>query len=351
MTHDGSSDGNVGTMVEYLKERKEGYSFHYIRKSDRKMAKSFLIMKGKVSFFITKPYHLATSQFVLMDNIFLPMAYLKFSKKVRVIQLWHGTGTIKRFGQDVNTGRLKLLEKRVNNRVTHLIVNSEITENEYAQAFGIESGRIFTYGLPRTDLFFNKEKMEERKSKFYKQYPQLAGKKLILYAPTFRDQEKDNPKLALNPELLCSRLPKDFILLLRLHPYVMELYKKHNTVLNEENVISMSSYPDVNTLLLVADCLITDYSSVIFEYCLLQRPMIFYAYDLDEFSDRGRGFYQPYEKYVPGPIARETQEIADLLNKSQFDYDKIRDFVKLNYKYLDGKAAERIYEHIFKGQV
>ena len=107
MTHDGSKNGNVGVMLDYLREHGEGYIFHTIKKADRKMVKDFHILKGKLSFFIVKPYHLATSRFVLMDNIFLPLAYLRFSKNVRVIQLWHGTGTIKRFGQDVNTGKIK----------------------------------------------------------------------------------------------------------------------------------------------------------------------------------------------------------------------------------------------------
>jgi CDP-ribitol ribitolphosphotransferase len=348
MTHDGSMDGNVGVMVEYLKERGEGYTFQFIKKADRKMVKNFNIMKGKVSFFIVKPYHLATSRYVLLDNVFLPMAYLKFPKKVRVIQLWHGTGTIKRFGQDVNTGRLKSLEGRANSRITHLIVNSEETKKEYMSSFGIGEDKVFVYGSPRTDLFFNAEKINLRKQKFYDQYPDLAGKKLVLYAPTFRDQEKDNPKLALDIESLSRGLPKDYSYLLRLHPHVCEAYLRAGHTYQEENVISMSSYSDINTLLLVADYLITDYSSVIFEYCLREKPMIFFAYDLEEFSDHGRGFYNPYETYVPGPIAHNTGAIIDMLKTDQFDLDRVKTFVKTNYQYLDGKSAERIYLHIFR---
>ncbi len=348
MTHDGSRDGNVGAMVEYLKEREEGYSFQFIKKADRRMVKNLNIMKGKVSFFIGKPYHLATSKFVLLDNVFLPFAYLTFRKDVLVIQLWHGTGTIKRFGQDVNTGRLKEQERRANSRITHLIVNSDVAKKEYARSFGISEDRVFIQGLPRTDLFFDELKIADRKKKFYEQYPELADKKLVLYAPTFRDKEKDNPKLALELDKLCSEMSKDYVLMLRLHPFVMEAYKKEGHTYQEENVVSMSDYPHLNTLLLVADYLITDYSSIIFEYCLMKKPMIFYAYDLEEFSDHGRGFYRPYEEYVPGPIVPSTDEIIHALKEDQFDLEKIRTFVKKNYRYLDGKSAERIYLHIFK---
>ncbi len=348
MTHDGSRDGNVGAMVEYLKEQKDGYIFHFMKKADRNLVKDFHIMKGKMSFFIVKPYHLATSQYVLLDNIFLPMAYFKFPKKVKVIQLWHGTGTIKRFGQDVNTGRLRELENRANSNITHLIVNSEETKQEYASAFAVPEDRISVLGLPRTDLFFDEAKLRERQESFYEEYPELAGKKLVLYAPTFRDQERDAPRPALDIEELVRELPGDYVIMLRLHPYVAEAYKKEGPSYVSKNIISMSSYRDLNTLLAVAEYLITDYSSIIFEYCLREKPMIFYAYDLEEFSDHGRGFYREYETYVPGPVAYTTKAVTELLTKDQFDAERIKSFIRKNYKYLDGKAAERIYLELFK---
>jgi CDP-ribitol ribitolphosphotransferase len=349
MTHDGSIDGNVGVMLEYLKERDEGFIFHVIKKSDRKQAKNFNLFHGKLSFFIIKPYHLATSRFILLDNVFLPMAYIRFPKKVRVIQLWHGTGTIKRFGQDVNTGRLKKLEKKANSRITHLIVNSEATKKIYAGCFGVTTDLVKVYGLPRTDLLFDQRKMQERMEQFLLQYPKLKGKKLVLYAPTFRDEEKDNPRLALDIEKLSNGLPEDYVFMLRLHPFVMEALKNGGFALpSYENIVSMSSYADINTLLLVSGILITDYSSVIFEYCLMEKPMIFYAYDLEQFSDHGRGFYYNYEEYVPGPVVKDTDAIIDLLKKNEFDRSKIKTFVKRNYRYLDGKSAERLYQNVFK---
>jgi CDP-ribitol ribitolphosphotransferase len=331
MTHDGSKDGNVGALAEYLKQKKEGYSFFYLRKSERNRVRDGKAGPGRLAFFFVKPYHLATSGIVLLDNVFLPMAYLRFSKKVRVIQLWHGTGTIKKFGQDVNTGRLKKLEKKANSRITHLIVNSEKTKKLYAQTFGISEDRVFVFGLPRTDLFFDSGRRNERIRRFYEQYPQLSGKKLILYAPTFRDQECRRPEIKLDTRIWNKEMPADTVLLLRVHPFVAEAFEKDReqyTGGNQQNILSVSSYPDINTLLLVSDCLITDYSSVIFEYCLLKRPMIFYAYDLEQFSDSGRGFYEDYEEYVPGPAARDTKTLINLLKKGQPDGGRTEAFIK-----------------------
>jgi CDP-ribitol ribitolphosphotransferase len=283
------------------------------------------------------------------------MAYLKFKKEVKVVQLWHGTGTIKRFGQDVNTGRLKELEKKANSKITHLIVNSKESEKQYAKAFGLSEDKVFIYGLPRTDLFFDQDKMQERLDKFYRQYPDLKGKKLVLYAPTFRDQEIDHPRIALDTKLLCEQLPEDYVYLLRLHPFVEHAYKANEQNKGDraetKNVVSMSSYADISTLLLAADYLITDYSSVIFEYCLRSRPMIFYAYDYEQFSDQGRGFYRPYHEFVPGPVVKDAKSIIELLKKDRFDYGKINSFMNKNYQFLDGKSAERLYLNIFSSSI
>lgn len=353
MTHDSSRDGNVGLMAEYLNDKKEGFTFHYLKKTDRNLAKNIHGLRGKMTFFIIKPYHLATSEYILMDNVFLPMAYLKFKKKVKVVQLWHGTGTIKKFGQDFNLGILKKLEKKANSRITHLIVNSGETKKQYAKAFGIEEGKVFIYGLPRTDIFFDQKKASERITDFYRQYPNLVDRKLILYAPTFRDNEKIS--ITLDTARMSKQLPEDYVYMLRLHPS-LELPSENSQfgkpdLEEEKNVISMSSYPDISTLLLVSDYLITDYSSVIFEYCLRNRPMIFFAYDLEQFSNFGRGFYQPYQEYVPGPVVRDTDEIIELLKKDQFNFEKIIAFKNKNYEFLDGKSAERLYLHIFSSSI
>jgi CDP-ribitol ribitolphosphotransferase len=353
MTHDSGEDGNVGVMAEFLKQKKEGYSFFYLKKSERNKVRDERAGIGRLAFLFIKPYHLATSGIIMLDNVFLPMAYLKFGKKVRIIQLWHGTGTIKKFGQDVNTGRLKKLEKKANSRITHLIVNSEKTKKLYAHTFGIGEDRVFAYGLPRTDLFFDKEKISERIRRFYEKYPKLSGKKLILYAPTFRDQECQKPEIKLDTRLLNKEMPEDTVLLLRVHPFVAEAFENTQAQKgyagDKKNIVSVSSYPDINTLLLVSDCLITDYSSVIFEYCLLKRPMIFHAYDLEQFSDSGRGFYENYEDYVPGPVVRDTNALITLLKREKFDSSRTEAFIKESYKYLDGKSAERIYLHIISG--
>lgn len=346
MTHDGSSGSSVGVVVEALKELEEEqgtYEFIYMKKNDREQAKNH-IGKAFLSFFIKKPYHLATSSYVLMDNVFLPMAYLRFRKAVKVVQLWHGTGTIKKFGQDVNQGELKKLEYQANQRVTHLIVNSEYTKKQYARAFGIPEKNIYVWGLPRTDELFSKEVKEKKQKFFYNCYPELEGKRLVLYAPTFRDNEVENPKMQLDIGYLEKHTDENTVYLIKLHPFVASHYKAKDS----KRCINVSTYEDINTLLFVSDVLITDYSSIIFEYSVLERPMIFYAYDLKTFSEDGRGFYEDYYSYVPGPVVIDTVEVSEMLNAKEVSNEKVQQFKKESFAFLDGNSMERFVSHIFK---
>ena len=172
------------------------------------------------------------------------------------------------------------------------------------------------------------------------------NKKLILYAPTFRDSEVDEPKLHLDLEMLVKELPKEYCLGLRLHPFVAERF--HLEKEYEGKIIDFSSYYNLNTLLMATDLLITDYSSIIFEYCVFRRPMIFFAYDLEEFSDHGRGFYRDYEEYVPGPVVKTTKEILTVIQEKDWRSEKLQEFFKDSYAYADGKSAKRVVEFMMK---
>lgn len=352
MHHDSSKESNVGMMIQYLKKKSPEYTFSYITKQDANSIKGKGLLKNFIPFFIGKSYQLATSEYILQDDVFLPLSYLRFRKRVKDIQLWHGTGSIKKFGQDANTGRLKELERRANRNITHLIVNSSKMTELYAKAFGIEQGKVFAYGLPRTDTLFQikdqrSNRMDAGIEKFYAEFPELIKKRILLYAPTFRDDETENPKVELDIEKLLDGLSEEYVLIVKLHPFVADAFTlKEGHAQNR--LFHLSAYQDLNTLMNVSEILITDYSSIVYEYCLQEKPMIFYAYDLQKFSDSGRGFYQSYENYVPGPAVQTTEEIIDLIVRNQFDLDRINQFKKAHYDYTDGKSTERVAENIFK---
>lgn len=344
-THDDGEGSNVSIAEKALRERQEGYSFSYIRKSDTAAVKSLTGLKHMFDFFFRKPYELARAEIVLLDNVFLPYAYIRRKKGTKVVQLWHGTGTIKKFGQDVNQGKLKELEIRANSNITHLIVNSQKMKKLYSGIFGVKENKVYPIGLPRTDEIFKRLKQQELTGRnldrefLYHKYQIPADKKLILYAPTFRDDVQQNQRL---PELikgLCRELPQEYYLGLRLHPFIAEEFRQEKL---EQRICQFSYEKDLNALIMAADILITDYSSIIFEYCITKKPMVFYAYDYEEFSDSGRGFYYDYRSFVPGPVAYRPEEAGAIIREERYQSYPVDEFIQENYLYTDGRATERL---------
>jgi len=300
-THDRGLEGNIGEVYRELTRHHPEFRYYWIDKKYEEMVGLRKVLHV-ISFFFLGSYHLARAKYVFLDNVFLPMAFMKFPKDTRIIQLWHGCGAIKKFGQDVNRGIIAWLERKANLTYTDLVVNSKAVIPQTLNAFGISKDKIRVLGCPRTDYFFNQDRIIVGIKRFYSKYPHLKGKKLLLYCPTFRDHEIKNPKWNLNFIDLLEKLGQQYVLLLRAHPFVAKYCK----IKEHSSVVDVSDYEDLNGLLSVSDILITDYSSIIFEYSLLNRPMIFYAYDLEQFKTNGRGFYESYEDLVPGDIPSLT---------------------------------------------
>ena len=146
--------------------------------------------------------------------------------------------------------------------------------------------------------------------------------------------------IAFDVEKVVETLPKDFVLALKMHPFVKDSIKIEN-----DRIVDLSDYPAINDILIMTDLLITDYSSIVFEYSLLERPMIFYADDLDSYEHE-RDFYYPYESFVPGPIVKTTDELIAVLNNSECDYEKIKSFKNKFFDYTDGLASKRFVDKI-----
>ena len=174
MTHDGGKEGNVGVTATYMK-RFCHTKLYGVRRQDTQFHGKEGIIR-LLRFFFIKPLEMARAEYIFMDNAFLPMAYLKVRPQTTVVQLWHGTGTIKKFGQDVNQGQLFELEKHANKNIDYVIVSSNATKELYAGCFGVDVDQVKVLGLPRTDLLFSAKQLEKRRNQFLTQYPELKDK-------------------------------------------------------------------------------------------------------------------------------------------------------------------------------
>lgn len=254
-----------------------------------------------------------------------------------IIQLWHATGAGKRFGQD-GTNLFPPLDAMYHKDYDAVTVSAEGIRKYYAGAFSIPEDRIVATGVARTDMFFDEAAAQAARSKVHDAYPVLKGKQVIMYAPTFRDVPGKS-RSRFDPELdfgkLSSALGNNQVLAVCPHPVMTEpiVTGRYPNILETREVSS-------NDMMFVADILITDYSSVMFEFSLLNKPMAFYCYDYDSYE---RDFYMDFEKELPGPLLRTQEELTEYIIKGEHliesDYETFRE------KYLgacDGHSTDRI---------
>ena len=169
----------------------------------------------------------------------------------------------------------------------------------------------------------------------------------ILFAPTFRGDARlawyDMARLDL-AALHALAVEKDAVVIFKMHPFVCEPLTIPEAL--SDRLIDGSRVDlDVNDLLFIVDLLITDYSSLVFEYSTLGRPMLFFAYDLDEYTAE-RDFYVPFESFVPGRIVRTSAELIDAVRRDDYDVDKVAAFAAAHFAHLDWSATDRVIEDL-----
>lgn len=283
--------------------------------------------------------------------------YIKKRPQTTYLQTWHGT-PLKKMLYDLDEvyGRNADYVERVGNAVKnwdYLISPSPYASKVFRSAFRYDQ-KILEVGYPRNDIFYKPEKdIIARKVKNKLHLPK--DKKIILYAPTFRDHQTNGKNkftfdLQMNLERMKEELGDEYIILLRLHVVIQTRLKLDENI--RDFAYDVSNYPDIQELMLIADILITDYSSVMFDFANTNRPMIFFTYDLEEYRDRIRGFYLDFEKEAPGPFVFNTEEIIQSIK----NIDKIKEQYKEKYRLFqenycpleDGKASKRVVDLVFK---
>ncbi len=344
--HNGGEGDSLGVMRSFIEE-KGGYETVFISTNDLKLDFSGLMPLVKsclkaAGFFTLKAKALATSKYVFLNDNFMPMAKLKFSKKAVITQLWHAEGAFKKFGLSAPlTDEVREREKRCSARLDHVICTSKNVAPIYAEAFGVDIGKVLPLGSPRTDTLLAKD-ADAVRAEFDKFHPECKGKSLILYAPTFRDSaEKDSALLEkIDTKAFNEAFGDEKILLTKLHPQI-------NSSKPVEGAIDVTKGHDIVDLTLICDAVITDYSSVCMDFALLLKPCFFYAFDLEEYEDE-RSFYFDYERYVPGQVAKTPQELIRAIKNPRNGEESLRRFREFNFDYTDRNNAQRIYDAVFK---
>lgn len=296
-------------------------------------------------------YHLATSKHVIVDNYYGFLAAANFAESVQCSQLWHANGAIKQFGlEDKTVGQRsnRALDRfqRVYDRFDYVTVGSEKMKEIFKSSFGLPEERFIRSGVPRTDFFFDEAKQKRATKQLVLDFPILQQKKMILYAPTYRDGAFSQDQFQLDIAQMHEHLADEYVLFLRLHPAVTGQFE--NPFPNF--AYDVSAHPNINHLLVGTAILITDYSSIPFEFALLNRPMIFYAYDYDAYASK-RGVWNNYVARVPGRVTDSTTGIIETIKQADFALEKVKPFADEWNLYSKGTSSKSVVQTLYHDEL
>lgn len=276
----------------------------------------------------------AAAEYVFICDNFLPVSACTKRPETKVVQLWHSGGLLKKSGYDTTEDIPKMYKGgSVYKNYDLLTVSALCCVPVFTKTMRLAPGVVQATGISRSDCYYDEAWNQANREEFYRKYPDAKGKKVILWAPTFRGNAA-MPTLCGMEEI--QRAMKEtsdrYYWVIKLHPHLEEKGMKSNCDLPSEKIFA------------VADLLITDYSSVLFDYMVYEKPFLFFAPDFDSF-DHARGFYVPYDSF-PCQIVSDGMKLVAAIDRefTQNRTDEIRECLKYHMQMCDGQATERILE-------
>ena len=294
---------------------------------------------------IRTPWELARAGTIVIEEDVL---FMISTAGARVIQLWHASGALKTIGfSRIGKPDARSPWGRHYRYFTYAIVSGEHDVPLFAEAFGMPEERVLPLGHPRMDRFFDEGWRANAREAALAAYPMARGRRVILYAPTWRADgwRRVNDLSILDYRRLYELcLETDSIFIVRLHPTVaqpVEIPAEYA----DRIVNGTTTVMDAPEVLCATDLLITDYSSIILEYSLLGRPMLFFAPDLEAYRAE-RDVYMPYEDFVPGRIVDTFDELLAAIRGEDYQLEKVKPFADSQFTYQDGRATDRVIDLI-----
>jgi len=295
---------------------------------------------------------ISNSKFIIISTLNSIIDNLPIRKGTKVINVWHGTG-VKKVGFSTfntkwgNGNRFfSNLIYRHHKNLDIFTVSSPFVIPFYCEAINHSEKEniIKSIGIPRTDIFFDINFKNNSKKNIEKILNIRINKKIILYAPTFRGNSIEKAEIPefLDLESFNNNFGKEYILIIKHHPATKnsQLIPDHL----KNNIFDLTRNSNIDELLSCADILITDYSSIFFDYSLLEKPIIFFAPDLEKYND-DRGFYINYFNMMPSLICKTNDDLINFIkNIDKYDYDKIKLFKDKFMSSCDGHSTDRLIE-------
>ena len=278
---------------------------------------------GYMFHLLRQMYNIATSKAVVIDSYCIGVSVPKQRENLRVVQMWHALGALKKFGYSIvsdgegegrNAEVARLLKMHKN--YTYVLISGSACREPYKEAFGYNDSHLVIGSLPRVDMILSDKYREETVDRIHEMYPYIGedGRKVIVYAPTFRKDTDISDEIRRLANAFDS---SEYVFIAKLHP-LMKFSGDGDKILLDNEFTTLE-------MMYLADYVICDYSAVVYEAALLEKPLFFYAFDMD-YYEGARDFYLDYKKDMPGFISADAIEIATAVKNNCFYLGRVREF-------------------------
>ncbi len=333
-------NSNQLAVIKRMKERSLDKEFNIMTS-----ARTPLIRRYSLKSWVEFVKKLAKAEYIFLDDHVPTFDWLKLDESTTIIQLWHAGAGFKSSGYS-RWGHIGCPSPvSCHRQYDYGIAGSRYIAHFFSEVFGINTDRILPTGMPRMDEYLNEDYRKKKTVELYKQYPQCKGKKVMLFAPTYRGKNRQTAYYPI--ELLdfgrlydfCKR--EGWVLLFKMHPWVAD-----SVVIPEEYsdlMLDVGTYPNINDLFYITNLLITDYSSSIFEYSIMKRPILFFAFDKIQYSF-SRGFHRDYDESAPGKVCETFNELMEALENEDYEFEKVQKYIDEQFDYIDTGSSDRVID-------
>ena len=313
-----------------------------------------IIDYNSLSFF----YYMCKAKYWII-NCKMPEYIVKKENQI-YLQTWHGT-PLKRLGHDIQVSEDTTFYRSGLNyeemcktydvdveKYNYMISPNKFCTEVFQSSFGINKERLIETGYPRNDFITNatKEDIINIKNKYH--LP--LDKKIILYAPTWRDNSYNvsGYTFELKADFYKWKeiLKDEYIIVFKPHYLIVNKYENNEDL--KDFLYSIPANAEINELYVISDSMITDYSSVFYDYAVLNRPMYFYMYDLEEYREELRGFYLDVYTELPGKIFEDEDMLLNDIKNNVYDYESLKIFNERFSHAQTGNCAQKVIDIVFE---
>ncbi len=344
MSENREMGGNLKALDDRLKgrglDKKYKISYHFAKALDSKGFSLFAIWFRLV-------FQCAKQDYIFIDDYEPFFEHINLSKKTKLIQLWHAGVGFKsvgysRFGMEGSCHPFVSSHRKYD----YAVVGGEALRDVYSEVFGIAKEKCLPFGLLRTDGYTAKENIDGFRECFFEKNPQLKNKKIILFAPTFRGDSirtAHYPFDIIDQKRIYDMCGEDKAFLFKMHPFIDEKIQIKPEFASR--IFDFSDFGDINSLFYAADVLVTDYSSSIYEFAMLGKPMLFFAFDREKYEMQ-RSLHRSLEEYAPGKLCKTFDELLISIQNEDFEKEKLEGFVRENVYCGETGACDKVIEYI-----